>query len=94
MTAVCLLCFVRRIFELFAAIAGNTEIICQYRDGGVNQTREALAKHPVNSKKAECSSKADKELIDGYIAKLDGGHSELDKKLTETIKNSNTDPGL
>ena len=86
-----MLCFVRCLFELYAAIAGNAKLICQYKSGGVNETRWALKKHPVQSKEAQCISQDDKELIDGYISNLDGGHSDLDKKLTEKIKESNMD---
>ena len=86
-----LLCLVRCLFELYAAIAGNTELICQYKLGFAHQAEEALKEHPVQSEEAQCSSEDDKKLIDGYIGKLDGGHTELDKKLAETIKASNTD---
>ena len=84
-----MLCLVRCLFELLAAIAGNTKLICQYMDGGVNQTRQGLEKQPVRSEEAQCSSQDDKVLIDDYIGKLEGGRSELDKKLTQAIKDSN-----
>ena len=45
--------------------------------------------NPVKSEEAKCSDDADAELINGYIRKLKGGHSELDKKLTERILESN-----
>ena len=86
-----MLCFVRCLFELYAAIAGNTELICQYKLGYIQAAEKGLKKHPVQSAEAQCSSQDDKKLIDGYISKLDGGHSDLNKKLTETIKESNMD---
>ena len=84
-----MLCFVRCLFELFAAIAGNTKLICQYKSGFASNAEEGLKERPVQSLEAQCSSQDDKELIDGYIRKLKGGHSALDKKLTKKIKDSN-----
>lgn len=87
---VCLFCFVRCLFELYAAIAGKTELKCQYKAGMASQAEKGLKEHPVQSAEAQCSSVDDKKLIDGYISNLDGGHSGLDEKLTQTIKDSGT----
>ena len=88
---VCLFSFGRCLFELYAAIKGNTELICQYKVGYAWQAEDGLEEHPVQSLEAQCSSQDDKELIDDYIRKLDGEHSWLDKQLTQAIKDSNSD---
>ena len=83
-------CFERCIFELFAAVKGKTELICQYRSGFAVEAEAGLEEHPVKSEEAKCSKDADAELINGYIRKLEGGHQHLDEQLTKAILESNT----
>jgi hypothetical protein len=79
------------IFELFAAVKGKTELICQYKSGFADRAKEGLEEHPVKSEQAKCSKDADAELINGYIRRLGGEHKYLDEQLTKAILTSNAD---
>ena len=82
-------CFERCIFELFAAVKGKTELICQYKGGFASLAKAGLEQHPVKSEEAKCSDPADAALINDYIRKLEGGHQHFDKQLTKAILRSN-----
>ena len=80
------------MFELFAAIKGKTNLLCQYQFGeadgpyGVNRQ---LKQTPVDSAKAECSKKKDKKMIDKFIRNLPGGFVQFNADLDRTIRESN-----
>ena len=77
------------MFELFAAIKGKTNLLCQYRFGFAYNVEEQLKKTPVDAAKAECSQDEDKKMIDDYIRDLPGGFGQFNADLDRTIRESN-----
>ena len=77
------------MFELFAAIKGKTNLLCQYQDGWALFVKHQLKKTPVDAAKAECSQKKDKKMIDDYIHNLPGGFGKFNADLDRTIRASN-----
>ena len=77
------------MFELFAAIKGKTNLLCQYVAGETWRVKKQLRKTPVDTAKAECSQKKDKKMIDDYIRDLPGGFGQFNADLESTIRASN-----
>lgn len=77
------------VFELFAAIKGKTNLVCQYQGGRASHVEAQLKKTPVDAAKTECSQDEDKKMIDDYIRNLPGGFGQFNADLDRTIRASN-----
>ena len=77
------------MFELFAAIKGKANLVCQYQTGWASDVEVQLKKTPVDAAKAECSQDEDKKMIEDYINNLPGGFVQFNADLDRTIRESN-----
>ena len=77
------------MFELFAAIKGKTNLLCQYMGGWADWLEDQLKKTPVDAANAECSQDEDKKMIDDYIRDLPGGQVQFDADIEKAIRECN-----
>lgn len=77
------------VLELYAAVAGDAQLVCELKGGMRTYVEHALAKKPVNCAAAVTRNTKDKQQVDEFISSS-VGFEKMDMIVTKAILQSAT----